>query len=139
MAKLKNPDPLETVRRLFAAIEAGEVAALDLYAPDIEQIEHANALKPRGEVRGLAKMHFDFERGRKVLRQQSYEIRSALVDGDHVAVQVLWTGELAIAMGNLKPGDKMRAQSAMFFTLSNGKIVAQENYDCFEPLAQTSG
>lgn len=74
-----------------------------------------------------------FEKGRKLLASQTYEIRKSIALGDSVAVEVWWTGTLAIAFGNLAAGAKLRAHSAMFFEFQDGKISAQRNYDCFEP------
>ncbi len=62
-----------------------------------------------------------------------YEIKNAVVSGDSVAVEVLWTGTLAIAFGTLTAGSQMRAHSAMFFEFKDGRIASQRNYDCFEP------
>ncbi len=50
-----------------------------------------------------------------------------------VALEVLWTGTLAVALGTLPVGGQMRAHFAMFLEFRDGKIVAQRNYDCFEP------
>jgi hypothetical protein len=50
-----------------------------------------------------------------------------------VAIEAIWTGTLAIGLGSLKPGDKMRARFAQFFEFRDGLIVRQRNYDCFEP------
>ena len=127
-------DPLDTIRAYFAAIERGDPAALDFYADDVEQVEYPNAIKPRGDRRGIARMRADFDKGRGLLARQHYDIRSAVVAGEEVAVQVYWTGELAVPLGALKPGDEMRVHSSIIFTVRNGKIVAQENYDCVEPL-----
>jgi ketosteroid isomerase-like protein len=74
-----------------------------------------------------------FEQGRKVLSSQTYEIKNALVHDNSVAVEVLWTGTLAVSFGNLSAGSEMRAHSAMFFVFRDGKIASQRNYDCFEP------
>jgi len=127
--------PLDTIRAYFAAIERGDPAALDFYADGVEQIEHPNAIKPRGDRRAVAQMRADFDKGRGLLARQHYDIRSAIVSGEEVAVQVLWTGELAVPLGALKPGDEMRVHSSIIFRIRDGKIVAQENYDCVEPLA----
>jgi len=128
-------DPLDTVRAYFAALERADPAAMDFYAEDVEQIEHPNAIKPQGDRRRINQMRSDFEKGRALLARQHYDIRSAIVSGDQVAVQVLWTGELGISLGTLQPGDVMRVHSAIFFRIQNGKIVSQDNYDCVEPLA----
>lgn len=52
---------------------------------------------------------------------------------DFVALEVLWTGTLAVAFGTIPESGQMRAHFAMFLEFRDGKIVAQRNYDCFEP------
>lgn len=73
-----------------------------------------------------------FEKGRKLLSSQSYEIKSCVAEGDALSIEVLWTGTLAVPFGSLSVGSQMRAHSAMFFQFKDGKIVSQRNYDCFE-------
>lgn len=126
--------PLDIVRAYFAAIERGDPAALDFYADGVEQIEHPNAIKPNGDRRGIDQMRADFEKGRGLLAKQHYDIRSAIVSGDQVAAQVLWTGELAVPLGSYQPGDEMRVHSSIIFRIQDGKITSQENYDCVESL-----
>ena len=72
---------------------------------------------------------------RKLLSSQTYEIKNAIVseNSNSIAVEVLWTGTLAMGFGNLSAGSQMRPYSAMFFQFEDGKIASQRNYDCFEP------
>lgn len=127
-------DDLVTVARNFlASIERGDLEAMrGYYAPEAEQIEHPNRLKPKGDRRGVAQMAADFERGRKLLRSQRYEVLSAAGTATTVALQVEWTGVLAVPLGALAAGDAMRAHSALFFEFRDGRIIRQHNYDCFE-------
>jgi ketosteroid isomerase-like protein len=74
-----------------------------------------------------------FEKGRKLLSSQTYEIRGVVSDGDRLSVGVLWTGNLAVPLGSLAAGSQMRAYWAMFFQFKDGKIISLRNYDCFEP------
>jgi len=74
-----------------------------------------------------------FEKGRKLMSSQSYELKSCVADGDSLSVEVLWAGTLAVPLGSLAAGSQMRAHSAMFFQFKDGKIVSQRNYDCFDP------
>ena len=53
--------------------------------------------------------------------------------GDQVAVEVIWTATLAVAVGTLAVGDAMRAHFGVFLTWRDGKIISQRNYDCFDP------
>jgi ketosteroid isomerase-like protein len=127
-------DHLNTVRRYLRAIEDGTFADVaDLFTPDAVMEQLPNRIYPQGVRGNLSRMADAFEKGRKVLSAQTYEIKNALVNENSVAVEVLWTGTLALSFGNLSAGSEMRAHSAMFFEFKDGKIASQRNYDCFEP------
>lgn len=130
-------DNLERARRYLAAIEAdppeSDVASLSYYAPDVRQIEYPNRFTPNGAERDRQALAEAAERGRRVLRSQRYEVHNALANGHEVALEVLWVGTLAVAVGTLAAGDEMRAHFGVFLTFRDGLIVQQRNYDCFEP------
>lgn len=76
--------PLDTVRKLLAAIEADDEAALSALLSDaLVQTEHPNLLVPKGAVRDRS--------------------------------------------------DVLRARFAIFVVVRDGRIVEQQNYDCFLP------
>jgi len=125
---------LDAVRRYLKAIEGGTFADIaGLFTPDMTMEQFPNRIYPKGLRSGVAKMAEAFGAGRKLLSTQSYEIKNAVAAADSVAVEVLWTGTLAISFGALTAGSQMRAFSAMFFEFSEGKICKQRNYDCFDP------
>ncbi|HYM79770.1 MAG TPA: nuclear transport factor 2 family protein [Candidatus Dormibacteraeota bacterium] len=127
-------DHLDTVRRYLKAVESGSFADIaGLLAPDMVMEQLPNRIYPHGLRGTVSQMADGFERGRKLLSHQTYEIKNALVNDNAVAVEVFWTGTLALTFGNLSAGAKMRAHSAMFFEFKDGKISSQRNYDCFEP------
>jgi ketosteroid isomerase-like protein len=95
--------------------------------------ELPNRLFPNGRVRRLEAALADAERGKKLLSRQSYVVHAAVAQGDTVAVEAEWTGTLAAPLGTMPAGYEMRARSAMFLEIRAGRIVAQRNYDCFEP------
>lgn len=53
--------------------------------------------------------------------------------GDEVAVELEWSGILAVPVMNLPAGSEMKSFVAMFLTFRDGKIVSQHNYDCYPP------
>jgi ketosteroid isomerase-like protein len=126
---------LATARRYLAAIERGldDAAFAEFYTPDALQEEFPNRLTPTGARRDLAGLREAAERGRRVLTAQRYEVCREVAAGDRVALEVLWTGTLATAVGSLPAGGTMRAHVAVFLDFRDGKIAAQRNYDCFEP------
>jgi ketosteroid isomerase-like protein len=128
------PDHLNTVRRYLKTIEDGTFADIaDLFTPDMVMEQLPNRVYPQGLRGSVSQIADGFERGRKLLSHQTYEIKNALASDNSVAVEVLWTGTLALPFGNLPAGSRMRAHSAMFFEFTDSKIASQRNYDCFEP------
>ncbi len=128
------PTNLEKIRLYLQALEEGKLSEVsELFAPEVQMEQLPNRIYPQGLRAGLAEMKLGAEKGRKLLSSQTYQIKKAVVNGDSVAVEVLWTGKLAMAFGNLTAGAEMRAHSGMFFEFQDGKIVSQRNYDCFEP------
>ena len=126
---------LDAARQYLAAIQRGAIGEelAQFFAPEVVQEELPNRVSPDGKRRKLAGILDGAERGRKVLSEQRFEIRSAVATGDRVILEVLWVGTLAIPFGTIPAGGEMRAHSAMFLEFRDGKIVAQRNYDCFEP------
>ena len=131
----RDSENLELARRYLAAIEAGavgeELAAF--YSPDVEQIEFPNRLVPSGARRDLPALLDGAVRGQKVLRDQRYEVAGAYAEGNVVVLEVLWVGTLAIDIGNIAAGGEMRAHFCVVLEITEGRIVRQRNYDCFDP------
>lgn len=128
-------DNLALVRRYLDAVASGATgdALAAFYAPDVVQEEFPNRLMASGARRDLAAILDAAVRGQSVMTSQSFELRNAVVQGEQVALEVQWIGTLAIPFGSLPAGGQMRARFAQFFQLRDGKIVAQRNYDCFDP------
>lgn len=125
---------VETVRAYIAAVERFDVEAVGQFLdPSIEQIERPNRLYEAGQVRGREVMLRDLPRGKQVLQLQSYPIETIYGAGDKVTVETRWEGIVNVPLGALKPGDAMVAHICMVFTLRDGKIVRQVNYDCYQP------
>jgi ketosteroid isomerase-like protein len=125
---------LTVVRAYLSALEAGasgETLAC-FFTADAVQIELPNKLHPYGGHSDLTAILSRAEQGAKLLRRQRYEVRSELAHGSRVAVEVIWTGVLAVEFGALAKGTTMRADCAIFFELVGGRIALQRNYDCFE-------
>jgi len=127
---------LATIRAYLAALESGapgdELACF--FAPDAVQIELPNLLNPNGGSSDLPAILRRAEQGRKLLRQQRFDVQSEIAEGSRAAVEAIWNGELAVPLGSLPAGARLRAHFAMFFEMADGRIRLQRNYDCFEPL-----
>ena len=125
----------EIAREYLRAIERGATgdAMARFFDPDVVQEEFPNRLVPQGARRGLSDLLTGAERGQKVLSSQSYEVHSEMEIGDRVALEVTWVGSLKIPVQTLPAGASMRARFALFLEFRDGRIVAQRNYDCFDP------
>jgi ketosteroid isomerase-like protein len=105
--------------------------------PEIIQEEFPNEVAPRGIRRDLAALGIAHAKGARVITNQRYEIRRSVAQGDHVVVELEWSGTLLVAYGPRPAGSVMRAQVAAVFQLRQGRIVAQRNYDCYQPWSAT--
>ncbi|MCB9745045.1 MAG: nuclear transport factor 2 family protein [Alphaproteobacteria bacterium] len=115
------------------ALERKDVAALDACLhPEVEQVEHPNALVRQGARRDRAGLLEGLRRGAQVLRAERYAVHHLLVDGDHVAARVRWTGTLAIPVLGRAAGEDLTAEFGVFFELAEGRVRRQWNFDCFE-------
>lgn len=56
-----------------------------------------------------------------------------LETADEVAVELEWSGILAVPVMSMPAGSEMKAFVAMFLTFRAGKITSQRNYDCYPP------
>jgi ketosteroid isomerase-like protein len=125
--------PLAVAHRYLEALAASNRAVVEtLLAPDVVYRELPNRLNPRGSVRDRRAMLEAFDRGIAILSAQGFAIERSVVQGETVALEVAWTGTLAVAMGALAPGDTLRARFAMFVDVRAGQVVRQHNYDCFD-------
>ena len=128
-------EKLDLARRYLEAIASGMTGdeLADFFAADVVQEEFPNRFLPQGARRDLPAILDAAARGRAAMSSQSYRIVHAVANGDDLAMEVEWEGTLAVPIGQLSAGAKMRARFAVFLEYRDGKIAAQRNYDCFEP------
>jgi ketosteroid isomerase-like protein len=111
----------------LAAIEA----VLD---PEFRFIEHSNLMSPAGSERDRTIVLDSIPQGRMLLSSQRFEVHDHAVVGDtRVITRAFWEGRLAMGAGLLGIGSSLRADLAMFFDVRDGRIVRQENFDCYQP------
>ena len=123
------------VRRYYEAVarQATGDELASFYARDVIQEEFPNRFVPNGIRRDLAAIKEAAERGKGVMAKQELELLRVVASGDTVAVEARWAGTVGKDIGPIQTGTVMRARFAQFFEFRNGKIVAQRNYDCFDP------
>jgi hypothetical protein len=106
---------------------------IPFYHQDVEQIEFPNTLTKNKTIRNLEDLKLASERGKKVLQKEEYEVVKSYTFENIVIIEVIWTGTLAIPIGNIPAGGQMKAYFAQFYEFKDDKIIKQRNYDCFEP------
>lgn len=128
-------DLLSFIQGYLTAIEQGVTgeALAEFYSPDILQEEYPNKVVPNGAQRDKSALLEAALRGQQVITAQGYEIVNAIASGNQVALEIQWTGTLAVPFDNIPAGGQMHARCAMFLEFRDGKIARQRNYDCYEP------
>jgi ketosteroid isomerase-like protein len=122
----------EIVTAYIRAIEAHRLEEAASYQhPDIEFTEHPNRVVPAGRRLDGAGLAAASARGKQLMASQRYDIRHMIVEGDRAAVQIAWSGTLAVAIGALPAGHVMRAHVCSIIELVDGKVRRQEQYDCY--------
>jgi|SRR6185295_5587310 len=130
-----NTSLLDIAKNYLKTLEesAARAELKTFFDPAVVQIEFPNRLTVNGAMRDLNALLAASDQGKKVLTAQKFEIQKEFVSDNTVIFEILWSGTLAIPVGKLAAGDIMKAHFATFIEFHNGKIIAQRNYDCFEP------
>ena len=131
-------DPAAVVDRYLATVadldrDPEELTALLDTAFRI--VEHPNLVAPTGRMRDRAAAVAASGHARRLLSSNRFAVREHVVAGERVVTRVGWTGVLAIDAGTWPAGTEMRAECCMVFTVRDGRILRQETYDCYEPVA----
>lgn len=142
--KSAQADVEHVVRRYYLLLHELEpdVAALDaIIGAKLEQVEHPNALSPRGQRRGKPQILADLSdgdipSGGDMLTDQTFDVLDVLVDGSRAAVRGRWSGVLREAAGPLPAGTRLAANVAAFLRVKDGLVVEHESYECYEPIRQ---
>src|ERR1700749_1927540 len=107
---------LETASRNLAiatdyvrAIESGatgEALARFLH-PEVTHYDLPNRFDPAGKISDRNGMLAAAERGQRVMRQQKYDILSAVTQGDVVVLELDWIGRVAMPVAGIPAGGEM--------------------------------
>jgi hypothetical protein len=109
----------------------GELA--DLVTDDVLEEELPNRIFASGARRDKAAMRAGVERGKTIFAEQRYRVVRAIGDATQAALEIEWTGVLAVPIGSLAKGATMRAECAFFFDVRDEKIWRVRHYDAFDP------
>ena len=125
----------DVVRRYYATVSdlgSDEADLRPLLSSAVRVTEHPNLVTPYGAVRGLEETLAGFAAGKRLLREQSFDVHEVLVDGDRAAVRATWRGVVGVDAGPFAAGQELRAQVAALLTVRDGVVAEHETFDCYE-------
>lgn len=103
------------------------------YTEDAIQTDFPNLMVPAGLTQAINELQYSSTKTKGILSSQKVEILRYFESGNTLIVEALWTGTLALPIGQIPIGGQMKANFARFYEFEHGKICRQRNYDCFEP------
>lgn len=113
--------------------DAGADELRALVDPEARFVEHPSSINPEGSQRDRHAMLGGLMVARGLLAWQRYDQREHDQLGpDRVATRARWQGQLLMDVGSLRRGQVVTAHVALFVTLRDGRIVHQENFDCYD-------
>ena len=132
-----QPDPVAVIERYLAVVADMDASPDELEAlvhPDAFFTERPNLVAPSGRRRDAACARAAFVHSRALMRSNRFDVVDHLVAGERVVTRATWTGVLAVDAGDIPAGTELRADCCMVFTVRDGRIRVQENYDCYHPV-----
>ncbi|MFN3944757.1 MAG: nuclear transport factor 2 family protein [Allosphingosinicella sp.] len=113
----------EIIRSYLDAYNRRDAEALidcvtdDVIFENVSNSGQSLTLEGRDAFAGLARQ------AATMFSARSQVVRTAVVSGDQVALEIDWSGTPAVDLGPMKAGVAVAMRGASFFTLRNGKIA----------------
>lgn len=126
---------LEFVKRFFELCETFSTSESDfkpLLHSEIEQTEFPNLITSGVVVSNYEVLMQRIPNGKKLLKEQKYDIQRVYETEETLIAEVIWTAEVGADIGAFKAGQHLKAYFCCVFDFKDGKIYRQRNYDCFE-------
>ena len=130
-------DPIAVVERYLAVVADLDASPDDLDAllhPDARFTERPNLIAPGGRRRDAACARAAFVHSRALLSENRLDVHEHVVAGERVVTRATCAGVPAVDAGAVPAGTEMRAECCMVFTVRDGQIREQDNYDCYHPV-----
>lgn len=111
------------VQNYLDAYNCMDVAALLDCVADNVVFENVSNSSQSITVEGRAAFAQLARQGAEMFSTRNQAVRTAIVDGDNVALEVDWSGTPAVDMGPWKAGDQVTMRGASFITIVDGKLA----------------
>ena len=125
---------IETIRSLYAAFGRGDIASvLERLDETVVWISPGSPAVPlSGRRRGVEEVRAFFEELAQNVTFTVFQAREFLAQGNRVIALVHYEGK------NRKTGRDFAAESAMLWTLGNGRVLRYQEYTDTEALAEAA-
>lgn len=111
------------VRRYLDAYNRKDVAGLVSCVSDNVVFENVSNAGGTMRIEGRAAFAELAKQAATMFITREQTIRTAVVEGDRVALEVDWTGIPAIDLGPMKAGERVQMRGASFLTITDGKLM----------------
>lgn len=101
---------------------------LELYAEDVDWREMPTAWHPEGRGGDRASVRKATQEGRSILRNRKAHLHEVVAEGDRAVIRYLWEATVGVDGVPIPRGTVIRAESASFITVTNGKIARAYDY-----------
>lgn len=111
------------IQSYLDAYNCGDVAALVNCVADTVVFENVSNTGHSMKIDGRIAFAELAEQAARMFASRHQSVRTAVVDGDHVALEVDWTGTPAVDLGPMKAGEQVTIRGASFITIADGKLA----------------
>jgi len=116
-------------RRMVAEYNKGTADWVEsCHAENTSWTELPFAGGPSGRGGGRAALRKAAEEAVAAFPDRRMNLRNLIADGHQVALELDWTGTVAVARPGINVGDIFKLRIAMFLAVEDGKIVKQTDY-----------
>lgn len=111
------------VQAYLDAYNRNDVAALVDCVADAVVFENVSNAGNNVRVEGRAAFADLAAQAAAIFVTRRQTVRTAVVDGDRVALEIDWTGTPAVDLGAMRAGVPVAMRGASFLTIAGGKLV----------------
>ncbi|WP_033373069.1 nuclear transport factor 2 family protein [Sandarakinorhabdus sp. AAP62] len=111
------------IKNYLDAYNCKDVAAMVACVADDVVFENVSNSGQSMKIEGSAAFAEIAQQAATMFTIRHQAVRNAVIEGDHAALEVDWTGTPAIDLGPMKAGEQFAMRGASFITISGGKLA----------------
>lgn len=110
------------IQSYLDAYNRRDVAALIECVAETVVFENVSNMGQSMKIEGRTAFSELAEQAATMFTSRHQAVRTAVVDGDQVALEVDWTGTPSVDLGPMKAGEEITMRGASFITIIDGKL-----------------